>query len=201
MSSSVLFFYASHSVLVNSYIKMNLQHIVKWNYPPTAITGSSTQHKQACRTTHFIWNTHYWHSCPLKLKERNSFPQLLQLTLRFASEKPFPAITKQTRLGQAQSEDGVELRWQFYFYAKQRELFQKSTFIKYFLNVSGIPFSSATQLFISLNYFDVSPPWLFQSDSSAQAFPGCWQTAPFPRLYPSGMRETWAISLFQRCFI
>lgn len=95
MSSSVLFFYAFHSVLVNSYIKMNLQHIVKWNYPPTtAITGSSTQHKQACRITHFIWNTHYQHSCPLKLKERNSFPQLLQLMLRFASEKPFPAITE-----------------------------------------------------------------------------------------------------------
>lgn len=94
MSSSVLFFYTSHSVLVNSYIKMNLQHIVKWNYPPTtAITGSSTQHKQACRSTHFVWNTHYRHSCPLKLEERNSFPQLLQLTLRFASEKPFPAIT------------------------------------------------------------------------------------------------------------
>lgn len=90
-----IIFYASHSVLVNSYIKMNLQHIVKWNYPPTtAVTGSSTQHKQACRTTHLIWNTHYWHSCLLKLKKRDSFPQLLQLTLRFVSEKPFPAITE-----------------------------------------------------------------------------------------------------------
>lgn len=133
MSSSVLFFYASHSVLVNSYIKMNLQHIVKWNYPPTtAITGSSTQHKQACRTTHFIRNTHYRHSCPLKLKERNSFPQLLQLTLRFASEKPFPAITETNSAwaGTKWRWSEVELRWQFYFHAKQRELFQKSTFIK-----------------------------------------------------------------------